>query len=756
TGISVSATLAAANFPGSVGGFNTNNYTLPTIASGSVGVITKAPLTATLVPTISKVYDGNATATLGATNYALSGLIGSETSAVNQTAGTYAITNAGTGISVSATLAAANFPGSVGGFNTNNYTLPTIVSGSVGVIKRALDSIIFSNTNHVYNGSEKPVTAIVGSGSAVALTYAGSASVPINVGIYAVTGVVNAANWEATNTTWLTIIKANQSITNFLPADGVQFVFGASTTVVATASSGLPVSFSNLTPAITLMVGNSLTFTNPGVASIQASQAGNSNWNVASSLTHIWRIGGLITNVTPRVANVGGGISVLIQGISLGNGSDITNVTLAGVQAGIVTQTVQSITVLAGAATGAVTGDVSVGSSSGGFMVMSNAFTYLWLDAPVQLDPVDITASNMLARWQTVSNATTHKLDVGLDTNFTAYLPGYHTNDVLMVNQYPVTGLSNSTWYAIRLFAWNSNGYSLPSRTVWVPTGTNTPYEEHVPLPGPVSTGAVTRFALTNMFYGTGLVYTVESSNTNVVSVSIIGGQLEVNPRNPGTATITVHAYNPSTGYTSSYSFLVTVSGPPALVGSSFMARERWNPRYTQVLRVCNNSATDAIGIRVLFTNLYPGITVENRTGTAWDGRPMIEMSTAFPVGSTQDLSIVYLCTGAYPANLYPPAIELQYILPGWNPPLPGAGAAVLTIVPLPGPGERIVLEFESVAGQSYAIEYMNNFSATGIWVQVPLRLRAGANRTQWIDAGPPATQPPAGLRAYQVKRLVE
>ena len=42
--------------------------------------------------------------------------------------------------------------------------------------------------------------------------------------------------------------------------------------------------------------------------------------------------------------------------------------------------------------------------------------------------------------------------------------------------------------------------------------------------------------------------------------------------------------------------------------------------------------------------------------------------------------------------------------------------------------------------------------------VEVPLRLRATANRTQWIDAGPPATQPSAlgQIRAYRVKEVAE
>ena len=467
-------------------------------------------------------------------------------------------------------------------------------------------------------------------------------------------------------------------------------------------------------------------------------------------------VGGAITSVLPGAANVGGGIEVLIQGVGLGDGTDITNVTLAGVAAAIVTQGVNEVTVTAGAATAAVTGDVRVVSTSGGVMILADAFEYLWLDAPVQLDPVDITPSNLTARWELVPAATAHFLDAGTDTNFAAYHPGYEKLDVALAEQYPVEGLTDGTWYALRLFAWNAGGYSLPSRTVWVPAGTNTPYETHPPPAGPVTQGAVMDHALSNMFHGAGLVYAAESSDTNVMTVAVeAGGRLVMDPVGAGTAEITVTATDPVTGYTCTYSFTVQVVGAPALESDDFLPREPWNPRFTQPLEVRNDSGLDAIGVRVLFTNLMPGIAVENQTGTLADGRPMIETQTAFPDGASLTLNIVYVCTGAYRADQNPPAIELQYILPEWMPPLPGAGAVIGEAYELAD--GRLLLQFDSVPGRLYAVEYCTNFPG-GAWVQVPLRLRATANRTQWIDAGPPATQPsaPGQIRAYRVKEVAE
>ena len=466
--------------------------------------------------------------------------------------------------------------------------------------------------------------------------------------------------------------------------------------------------------------------------------------------------GGLITNVAPGAANVGGGIEVTVQGYYLGNGTNISTVTLCGVEALITTQATHEVTVRAGAAPATITGDVVVVSGTGGTMVMSNAFEYLWLDAPVQLDPVDITPTNLVARWALVPAATAHFLDVGLDTNFTAHLAGYEKLDVAMAEQYAVEGLADGNWYAIRLFAWNAHGLSRPSRTVWVPAGTNTPYETHPPRTGPVSQGAVMDHSLANLFHGAGLVYAAESSDTNVMTVAVeAGGRLVMDPVGPGTAEITVTAMDPATGYTSTYSFMVTVVGAPVLDADDFLPREPWNPRFTQALEVRNDSGLDAIGVRVLFTNLMPGITVENQTGTAADGRPMIEMQTAFTNGAALTLNIVYVCTGAYRADAYPPAIELQYILPEWTPPLPGAGAVIGEAYELAD--GRLLIQFDSIPGRLYAVEYCTNFPS-GNWVAVPLRLRATANRTQWIDSGPPATQPSAlgQIRSYRVKEVEE
>jgi hypothetical protein len=343
---------------------------------------------------------------------------------------------------------------------------------------------------------------------------------------------------------------------------------------------------------------------------------------------------------------------------------------------------------------------------------------------------------------------------VALDTNFFTHIPGYTALNTTLAQQYPVTGLTAGVWYALRVRAWNSGGYSVWSNIIWVPAGNNTPYEIHPPIGGPVSDGAIMEWVLTNLFHGTGLVFSAESSNTNVAAVAITpNGRLSINPHTPGVATITVRTTDPATGYTTAFSFVITVIGPPQLLSGVFR-HEAWNPRFEQLLTVTNTSGLDAVGIRLVFTNLLPGITIENQTGFFHDGRPMIEMETSFTNGQALGLSVVYLCSGQYRVDLYPPTVEIQYILPVWQPLLNATHILVNGWV-MPDGSNRFILEFDTVPGALYAVEYMNNFPE-GIWIQVPLSLRAGANRTQWIDSGPPATQPIAGVRVYRIKQLAE
>jgi hypothetical protein len=85
-----------------------------------------------------------------------------------------------------------------------------------------------------------------------------------------------------------------------------------------------------------------------------------------------WRRTPDSTGISPSSGSSAGGYPVVIAGTNLCNGGDVTSVTLCGVTASsIVSQSSTQIVVIAGAAGGAMTGDVRVCSISYGETVKS-------------------------------------------------------------------------------------------------------------------------------------------------------------------------------------------------------------------------------------------------------------------------------------------------------------------------------------------------------------------------------------------------
>jgi N-acetylneuraminic acid mutarotase len=83
------------------------------------------------------------------------------------------------------------------------------------------------------------------------------------------------------------------------------------------------------------------------------------------------------SGVSPSAGSINGGTAVTITGSNLGDGSDITNVTLCGVVAGIVSQSSSQLVVNSARSDLATNGAVAVYSISGGVTVASNAFSYV-------------------------------------------------------------------------------------------------------------------------------------------------------------------------------------------------------------------------------------------------------------------------------------------------------------------------------------------------------------------------------------------
>ncbi len=112
-------------------GLSSSNYTI----NYDNGLLTVSPatLTASLIGTTSKVYDGTTAATLASGNYSLSGVIGSDAVNLNDpTSGVYATANVGSGINVQVSGLA------ISGSGASNYILSNnTAAAAIGTITPA-------------------------------------------------------------------------------------------------------------------------------------------------------------------------------------------------------------------------------------------------------------------------------------------------------------------------------------------------------------------------------------------------------------------------------------------------------------------------------------------------------------------------------------------------------------------------------------------------------------------------------------------
>ena len=88
----------------------------------------------------------------------------------------------------------------------------------------------------------------------------------------------------------LTVAKANQTIT--FGALGSKVLGSGTFALTATADSGLAVTYVSSNPAVATVSGNTVTLVSAGTTVITASQAGNANYNAASSVTQTLTVTG--------------------------------------------------------------------------------------------------------------------------------------------------------------------------------------------------------------------------------------------------------------------------------------------------------------------------------------------------------------------------------------------------------------------------------------------------------------------------------
>ena len=132
----VTVSLSAGDYTPTVGVL-ISNYTLPTSTTGN-GAIAPLTLTASIIGTPTKRYDGATSASLTPANYRLTGFIAGEGATVTATTGAYASAAVGPETVSSRPLTSADYT-PLSGVDLANYVLPAGASGPGLIVNNYAD-----------------------------------------------------------------------------------------------------------------------------------------------------------------------------------------------------------------------------------------------------------------------------------------------------------------------------------------------------------------------------------------------------------------------------------------------------------------------------------------------------------------------------------------------------------------------------------------------------------------------------------------
>ncbi|GGA02689.1 YDG domain-containing protein [Dyella caseinilytica] len=196
--IAINGTLTANNYTANSGTL-LSNYTLASSASG-LGNIAQAPLYITGVYATNKVYDTTTNDTLNVASDGLAGLVASDVGNVtltSSTSGTFAQSNVGTGIGVTAN----GF--SISGSAASNYSLQPITGLTANITPAQLTLSGVTAADKIYDGTTDDT---LNTGSAALQGVLGSDSVTVNVsGAAGTFSTANVGNNLAVSTSGFTL-----------------------------------------------------------------------------------------------------------------------------------------------------------------------------------------------------------------------------------------------------------------------------------------------------------------------------------------------------------------------------------------------------------------------------------------------------------------------------------------------------------------------------------------------------------------------
>jgi hypothetical protein len=170
---------------------------------------------------------------------------------------------------------------------------------------------------------------------------------------------------------------------------------------------------------------------------------------------------------------------------------------------------------------------------------------------------------------------------------------------------------------------------------------------------------------------------------------------------------------------------------------------------FNQSVTVTNGTGNPVTAVRLSVLGLPADVLLYNATGST-NGVPFAEYRHALNTGASVGFLLEYYRSNRLEfvsTNFVATAVPLA------TPATPTGTVLQLDRAPFLSDG-ALVIEFASVPGKSYVVEYSANMLT---WTPAVPPVIAAGTRVQWTDAGPPKTDSPpggAGQRFYRVVQL--
>lgn len=177
-----------------------------------------------------------------------------------------------------------------------------------------------------------------------------------------------------------------------------------------------------------------------------------------------------------------------------------------------------------------------------------------------------------------------------------------------------------------------------------------------------------------------------------------------------------------------------------------------------QKISFTNTTGIKLEGLKLVLSKIAAGVQIYSSSAGPSPGTYEVIYSNPIAASETISFDLVYFDPKRRTADSINPVIKAEALLEPEPESLPVAGTAVpLRSVRVTPQGP--LLEWNSVAGKSYVVEYSNDAGKT--WFSAVHRLSTSGTRMFWIDRGQPETKTkPVGVpnrpggRFYRIKKL--